>query len=277
VEQEMSTRTATGEPQGQGADFDPLAHFSRIFCRFLQVVFAGFDKGDYHWDKDEKLSDITISDQATIGKEVVMRRPAILVARGPAAFTNTSLNQLAGPLVGYKSVGKIDGFVPNVAQDGATRHTDLIAATMQYNCLSREGLEAQRLAWATGYFTRALKTALLKAGLHRVGEEVSFGAESAPGTIVTPDTNEIIMVTTSVPFYFQDTYTVGPKYKVLLNEVVLALTSEVEGTLPGSPTLLPPSIYGRTFNKDNSTLVQMDSKLIVTEGPRTPFRKRPKQ
>jgi hypothetical protein len=264
-----STRVATGEPQGQGFDYDPLAHFSRVFCKFLQIVFSGFQKGDYHWSEDEKVSDITISDQATIAKEVVMRRPAILVARGPAAFTNTSMNQLAGPLVGYSDINTIGQVKPNVnVQTGDERHTDLIAATMQYNCLSREGLEAQRIAWATGYFTRTLKKALLKAGLHRVGEEVSFGAESAPGTIVTPDGNEIVLVTTSVPFYFQDTYTIGPKYKVLLNEVALALTSEIRGPATNAPELAQPSIYGRPLRE--ITLVSMDSK--VTAGPWTPPR-----
>ena len=270
----MSTRVATGEPQEQGFNHDPLAQFSRLFCRFLQVVFSGFPKGSYHWDQDEKLTDITISDEATIAKEVVNRRPAILVARGPAQFTNTSMNQLAGPVVGYSGTGTIQqpGGV-NLAVNSATgeeRHTDLIAATMQYNCLSSEGLEAQRIAWACGYFTRTLKTSLMKAGLHRVGEDVSFGAESAPGTIVQPDSNEIIMVSVSVPFFFQDTYTLGPKYKVLLNEVDLALASGIDSSSPESPALKPPSIYG---NVQNGNLVPLGSRVVAET--QAPF-KRPK-
>jgi hypothetical protein len=271
----VSIRVADGTPQGDGFNFDPLTHFTRIFCKFLQKVFSGFEKGNYHWSEDEKLTDIVISDQATVAKETVERRPAILVARGPANFSNLSLNQLAGPLVGYSDINTVSQVKPNIdPQAGTERHTDLIAGTMIYNCLSREGLEAQRLAWACGYFTRALKAALLRAGLHRVGEDVGFGGESPPGSLVTPDTNEIVLVTVSVPFFFQETHTIGPKYKTLLNEVSLALTSQLSSTTDTeSPQLKPPSIYGQVLQ--GVTLVPLGSRVNV--GPGTaPYPRRPK-
>ncbi len=258
----MSSSVASGIPQRQGFDFDPLTQFSRLFCTFLQTVFMQFKPGMYHWDPNEKLSEITISDQATIDKKEVERRPAILVARAPAAFTNTSLNQLSGPLVGYSDVNTPSAVKMNIdPTTGNERHTDLISSTMVYNCLSKEGIEAQRLSWMTGFYTRALKKALLRGGLHRVGEEIGFGAESSPGSIVQPDPKEITMVSTSVPFYFQDSFTVGPEYKTLLKEVDLALRSEVDAPAAGATVLNPPSIYGRPVQY--SELLSLDSRVVV--------------
>ena len=223
----MSERVSQGVPQPQGVGEDPLLHYTRLFCRFLQVLFSSFEKGAYHWDLDELNTDIIISDQATIAREVVEKRPAIIISRGPLAFTNVAIDQFAGPLLGKNPDGS-QNFTPNWdVSTGAIRHTDLCSSVMTYNCLSREGLEAQRIAWTAGYFTRTLKRILVKAGCHRVGEEVQFGSESAPGSIVQPDSNEIVMVSVSVPFYFQDTYTVSPQDKLLLKHVDLALGLEV--------------------------------------------------
>lgn len=254
-----------GVPQAQGFDEDPLTHFSRVFVRFMQLVFASFEKGAYRWNADEKLSEITISDQSTIKKEVVERRPAIIISRGPAAFGNTSMDQLAGPLLDKQKDGSTK-FTANMDPiTGSKRFTDLLSSTMTYNCLSREGIEAQRIAWISAYATRTLKRALLKVGLHRVGEDVSIGSESAPGSIVQPDSNEIVMVSVSVPFYFQDTWTTAPLDKTLLTKVSMALTSEVRVPDPLVPQVAEPSINGNTLGQKVLTL---SSQVLV--GPWKP-------
>lgn len=243
-----------GMPQARGFGEDPLTEFSRLFVRFLQLVFETFPKGSYRWNKDEKLTDLIISDQATIGREVVERRPAIIVSRGAASFANVSMDQFAGPLLDEQKDGTIK-FTPNEdPSKGSRRYTDLISSTMTYNCLSREGLEAQRIAWIAAYATRTLKRALLKAGLHRVGEDLAIGAESSPGSIVQPDSNEIIMVSVNVPFYFQDTWTNSPLDKTLLTKVSLALSSDGRVGDPKDPSAAEPSIYGNTLGQRVLTL-----------------------
>lgn len=259
----MSARVPSSVPQPQGAGEDPLTHYSRIFVRFLQLVFATFEKGSYCWEPDDKSTDIIISDQATVSNEVVEKRPAIILSRGAASFGNLAMDQFAGPLLGPD--GK---FTANDnPATGSKRYTDLVSATMTYNILSREGLEAQRIAWIAMYATRTLKKSLLKAGLHRVGEEIQIGPESAPGSIVQPDANEIIMVSVQVPFYFQDTWTIAPADKTLLNHVSVALTSELDGIAPVVLRLRPAGINGRVLPVDNVT--SLNSRLLV--GPqRTP-------
>lgn len=266
----MSERVSQGVPQPQGFGEDPLTQFSRLFVKFLQVVFASFEKGAYRWDKDEKNSDITISDQATINKEVVEKRPAIIVSRGPAAFANVALDQFAGPLMVKQPDGTFN-FTPNDdPTNGAKRHTDLISASMTYNCLSSEGIEAQRIAWISMYATRVLKKFLLSAGLHRVGEEIQVGAESPPGAIISGDANEIILVAVQVPFYFQDTWTKTPLNKTLLTKVAMALSSEVGWPAPGAKVIKEPGINGKVLWYDKVLVLnqKIAQGLLQTPKPR---------
>lgn len=251
----MSVRVTKGNPQPQGPGEDPLTHYTRIFVKFLQLVFASFEKGAYRWEPDMALTDIVIQDQGSINREVVEKRPAIIVSRGPVAMTNIAMNQFAGPLLDPKT-GKVTMNLDAVT--GASRHTDLYSATMTYNCLAREGLEAQRIAWICAYATRVLKKALLSAGMHRVGEEVQVGAESGPGSIVQPDTGEIVMVSVSVPFFFQDTWTVETIDKTLLTRIDLALRSEVGYPASDAVIIRQPGFNGVTLQYDKLVSLNQD-------------------
>ncbi len=247
----MSERIPSGPPPPQGAGEDPLTHWTRIFTRFLQVLFGTFDKGSYKWEDDAQLSDIIIQGEGTVDREVVEKRPAIIIARGPAAFGNVSLDQ-------FKA---FDYYT------GRRSHTDLISAVMTYNVLAPEGLEAQRIAWISAYATRAFKRTLMHLGLHRVGEELSIGAESPPGALVPGNPTEIILVPVSVPFYFQNSWSVEPQDKVLLNAISVNVKSEVASPAPGATVIRDPAIYGRVLGV--SQRISLDSKVKVPPtGPR---------
>lgn len=254
-----SLRIQAGAPEPQGAGEDPLYFYNRLLVRFLQLVFATFDKNKYHWEPDLDLTEIQITDQATIAREVVERRPAILVARGAANFGNLAIDQLAGPRLNAK-----EGFVPNVDfTTGAMRHTDLVSASSSFNCISSEGVEAQRIAWICAMSVRRLKKSLMRAGFHRIGEEVQMGPESAPGAIVQPDGNEIVMVSVSVPFYFQDFWTIEPVDKVLLKKLDLALRSKVNFA-PGEIPLNAPAINGRILEYDRDKVLSLTQRVHLT-------------
>jgi hypothetical protein len=236
----MSVRVPAGPPQPQGVSEDPLTQYTRVFTKFLQLVFASFTKGNYKWSADYETTDIIIQGEGTMALDVVEKRPAIVVSRGPVAFTNIALDQFAGPLLDVKT-GRITlNYDPATS---ARRHTDLLSSVMTFNCLAAEGLEAQRLAWIAAYAVRTLKRSLMQVGMHRVGEDIQVGGESAPGAIVQPDTTEIILVSVSVPFFFQQTWTVQPEDKTLLNQVSIALRSEV-----GLPETVQPVIRGPGMN-----------------------------
>lgn len=225
-------KVSTGLPQPQGVGEDPLSHFTKIFVRFLQVVFSTFPAGDYRWCPDMETTDLVISDQGMMGREVVEKKPLIAVTRGAAQWLNISMDQ-------FKSFD---------FETGKRTHTDLVGAAMVYNCVSREGLEAQRLAWIAGYATRTLKRSLLRMpGMHRVGENVDYGPEvDAEG--VVPDTKGYRLVQVSVPFFFQDSYGIAPVDNLLLKDLDLRLTSEAVSLPVQQPALRPPAIGGRVLS-----------------------------
>lgn len=231
--------------QPQGAGEDPLLAHTRLFARFLQVFFATFEKGSYQWTADEKTTDLVIQGEGTIRKEVVEKRPAIVISRGPVAFTNVSMDQFLA-------------FDPGT---GKRSHTDLLSSSMTYQCLSKSGLEAQRIAWLAAYITRTQKRALNRSGLHRVGEEIQIGAESPPGSVVASNPGEIIMVPVSVPYYFQQSWSVEPIDKVLLKEISVTVGSEVEFPAPGAVVIKDPGRTGRALRY--SKLVSFNSGVKV--------------
>jgi len=252
-------RIPSGPAQPQGPGEDPLYHYNRLLVRFLQLVFQTFDKGNYHWDDDDALTEVMISDQATVNREVVEKRPAIIVARGGASFGNVAIDQFAGPRLNRK-----EGFVPNFdPASGARRHTDLVSASASFNCLSSVGVEAQRMAWICAMAVRRLKRSLMRAGFHRIGEEIQVGPESAPGAIVQPDANEIVMVTVSVPFFFQDFWTIEPADKVLLKKLDLALRSTVNFS-PGVAAINAPAINGRILEYDRDKALSLTQRVHLT-------------
>lgn len=225
----------TGAPQPQGIGEDPLLHFTKLFVRFLQVVFHSFEKGSYRWDPDLETTDVVIADQGMLGNSVVEKRPCIIVMRGQASWSNISMDQ----------------FKEFDFETGKRTHTDLIACSVVYNCMAKEGLEAQRLAWISSYATRALKRSLMRAGLHRVGENVEMGAETDAGRMLGDSASEVVLVPVAVPFFFQDTYSIGPVDNLLLKDLDLRLTSEATGPVqPPSTTIRAPAIGGRVLKFD---------------------------
>lgn len=267
----MSIRVSTGEPYPQGPGEDPLLHYTKVFAKFLQLVFATFEKGSYRWTDDPNTTDIYISDQSPLPAEVVEKRPAIILTRGPASFGNLAMDQFAGPGPLPKPA-TADMKYPNHNIDtGEKRFTDLVSCTMTYNCLSREGLEAQRIAWISMMATRRLKRSLMAAGIHRVGEEVQVGSESPPGAIVSPESDtEVILVSVSVPFYFQDYWAIGPVDKKLLKRIDLALTSQVSTPDNVAVGIRDPGINGSvlTFDKTQSLVQRATSNSSYVPKPR---------
>lgn len=230
-------KVTSGIVQPQGVGEDPLTHFTKVFVRFLQVVFSTFEKGSYKWLPDLELTDIVISDQGTVGREVVEKRPAIICMRGNAAWLNVSMDQ-------FKSFD---------FSNGARTHTDLVAASMLYSCVAQDGIEAQRIAWIAGYATRTLKRNLLKSGMHRVGENVDFGPESDGGVLFPDPKPSVRMVQVMVPFFFQDTYSVGPVDNLLLKELDIRLTSQLNYPTPdGQPLIRSPAMNGRVLKYDKA-------------------------
>ncbi len=208
----MSSEMITpGLPHPQGLGEDPLYHATRTYLLFLQGLFKQFDSGCYRWSEDEKLSEISITDQAPIPKDWIEQRPAVVTLRGPAQFGNLSLDQMR----------KVD------SRTGMKERTDLAACTMTLNVISKNGVEAGRIAWAIARHVRTFKVLIQRAGpFHKVGDEVSVGPESPPGALVQGEADlEMVMVTVQSPFFFQWTEQSTPLDAFMMRNIELHLVA----------------------------------------------------
>jgi hypothetical protein len=230
---ERSIAPGTPEPQGLGED--PLLHFTRVYLLFLQGLFKQFPSGSYMWSDSEEDSEITITDQAPIPRDRIEHRPALVTMRGPAQFANMTLDQL-------RSVN---------ARNGARVHTDLVPCTMTINCIAKQGLEAQRIGWIVMRHIRIFKRLLQRNRIHKVGDEVSISAETAPGSLVSPESDsEAVNVVVSSPFFFQWTESITPLDAPLVTSIEAHMEARLQPqntflTKPNERDFLPrPTIRG---------------------------------
>lgn len=201
-------------PHSKGLGEDPLTHFTRVYLLFLQGLFNQFPplRGCFHWSNSDDDTEIAITDQAPIPRDRIEQRPAIVTMRGPAQFTNLTLDQLKE--MDFKT--------------GQRKHTDLMACTMSINCIAKNGIEAQRLGWIVMRHIRVFKRLLQRqGGFHRVGEELSVGPESPPGAMVTEPDPSTVMVTVHSPFFFQWNEIITPTNAQVVNDIQAHITANL--------------------------------------------------
>jgi len=228
--------TAPGLPEPQGRGEEPLYWITRLYLLFLQGLFKQFPEGSYRWSDDDALTEIAITDQSPFPRDRIEQRPAIIAMRGPAQFANLSLDQLQS----------VD------AHTGKRRHTDLLSFTMSLNCIAKVGVEAQRIAWIVMSHIRRFKRLLQKNGIHRVGEELSMGPESPPGSIITPEPDtEMVLVTVQSPVHFQWSEDIVDEDAVKLREIDVHIQSVLSWDKRDQLLQLrPPTIRGRVIQTD---------------------------
>jgi hypothetical protein len=219
-----------GLPEPQGIGEEPLKFFTRVYLLFLQGLFKQFPEGSYRWSEDPNFSEIAITDQVPIPRDHIEKRPAILAMRGPTQFANLALDQVSG----------ID------PHTGLKERRDLVACTMSLSCISRVGLEAQRIAWIIMSLVREFKTLIQRCGIHKVGDDVSMGPETPPGQLVTPEADpETVMVTVQSPFFFMWHTKQLPLDAPRLREIEAHMTAVLQTK---DPVFKGPSINGRRLD-----------------------------
>lgn len=232
-------------PDPIGLGEDPLYHFIRVYVLFLQGLFKQFPTGSYKWSDDENLSEIVITDQVPIPKDRIEQRPAIVTMRGQAQFGNLTLDQM-------RTIN---------ARTGMKERTDLVACTMSLNCIAKMGPEAQRIGWIVMRHIRDFRVMLQRAGFHQIGDNLSIGPESPPGTIISGEGDlEASMVTVFSPFFFQWTERTTPLYAPVAQSIELhlqagLLNTPVDSTAKEQARLVlqGPTVRGRPVGPQPQT------------------------
>lgn len=234
-------RIASGLPPTPDMAEEPLYYFTRVFLLFLQGLFEQFETGYFKWSSNEELTEIVITDQVPIPRNKVEQKPQLVTMRGPAQFANLTLDQM-------RSVNP---------RSGEKERTDLITCTMTINCIAKNGVESQRLAWIVMRHIRTFKRTLQHAGMHKVGDEIQMGPESPPGSFVSESDPEWVLIPVFCPFFFQWTERDRPLDALLLRNIEAKLKSALlppaaattAGSVEARASLSTPTIRGRVINQ----------------------------
>lgn len=149
----------------------------QIGLEFLQTMYSesGPDTA-FCWNAETEETEILIVDKYSFNLDDVQVRPAIVANRGPQRWMNTS---------GFQQMQEFD---PRTAK---SINTDLISGSIVFNCFSKEGVEAEKIASDVFEWFRVFRIPLRKSGLFRVesttmGEEALVKSDSRPDLSVVP-------------------------------------------------------------------------------------------
>lgn len=233
----MSHRPGQEENYALWEQYNPrtgnwLSDTKDILIRFFQDVFHQQPPGQnsFHFEPgaasesgstDEKNTELIISDAGPVNTDSAGKRPVLIISRGQFGYANTSLDQLL-----------LEDF-----GTGKRTHTDLLTGSFVVNCISRKGLEAERLALMVAKLIRIYRRQLQKAGFFYIGAHVNIGTEMPAVNMVEP-AEDYVNVPVSFPVFYQESWTVQPNAEVLnaIHMKVLAVAQRFDGALetPGA-------------------------------------------
>lgn len=209
--------TPEGRPSEEGSS--PMIRLQKVVVGFIRGLFAQCPPGSYHWEEsgvtsqDQEGSEIWIGTETPIDPEIVAKRPAVVVGRGPAAFHGVGLGDQA--YIDLKTGGHVK--------------MDMIPTTVNVNVLAKLPMEAEEIAWFIARHLWVLRNELLRGNtfILYTGQRPSLSPPSAAGSLVSgPNTeSDWIVVTVSMPVYLQHMEVAIPLNKQVLNEVVMVATA----------------------------------------------------
>lgn len=175
----------------------------RTSLEFLQIIFGARAKDHFHYDKDDSLTDIQISDIHAVNLTTVNRRPAVIATRGPLSWQGTGLGGNSLETRNMKT--------------GDHTFNDMLIGSVSFSCMSREGVEAEQLAHIVFNSFKFFRPELQKYGFMTI-KSMNIGAE----TLIEQEGSED--VTTIVPVYItamiQDRWTLSDEAGRKLREIV---------------------------------------------------------
>lgn len=215
---QINATTPEGQPGDAGSS--PLVRLQRVVVTFIRGLFAQCPPGAYHWDpnsavsQDQEGSEIWVGTDTPINPEIVAKRPAVVVSRGPASFQGIGLGDQA-----YTDMAT-----------GASVKMDMIPTTLVIHVLSRIPVEAEQLAWFIAKHIWLLRSEMMRGNsfILYTGQRPSLSPPSAAGSLVGgPDVeSDWIVVTIQMPVHLQHM------------EVAYPLGKTVVGTIKATTTIV---------------------------------------
>ncbi len=218
----MSTRVPGTEHRGgfplSSFTYTPLQHVRNLYVRFVQGLFYGAPKGNYHWDPDPELSEIVIQDESPIHVDTVGMRPCITFTRGTVQFYSLGL----------------DDMMSYSFETGQKKKSVLVPGTMSINCCSRVDIECENIAWVVAEHIWLLREVLIRQGFFEVGRQPVIGAPSKAGSIVAGDSaDEWFATVVACPFQFYRTSQFYPLNQQVVKNIELSLQAAMHDVKTG--------------------------------------------
>jgi hypothetical protein len=155
---------------------------------------------------------------------------------------------------------------------GSESFSDLLEGTISFNCIAKEGLEAEELASIVFNILTAYKNKLTGAGLHKI-HNISIGPEQALEIDSEPN---VSAVTVTVQYSKQETVSIAPKFFNMLVErtatyvepVTAGDTDDAFDTTVFSNYVIPAGANTHTLNEtQHYTIVSGGSKISFATAP----------
>ncbi len=219
------TYTFAQTPEGQPSDVgsSPMLRLQRVIVGFIRGLFAQCPAGSYHWEttnsssQDQEGSEIWIGTEGPIDPEIVAKRPAVVVGRGPAAFQGVGIGDIA--------------YVDQAT--GANVRMDMIPTTLNVNVLSKTSVEAEELAWFIAKHMWVLRNEILRDNsfILYTGQRPQLSPPSPAGSLVQGphSDSDWIAVTVSMPVYLQHMEVAMPLNKKILAGITTTVTASSTG------------------------------------------------
>jgi hypothetical protein len=143
---------------------DVAVFLKRTALEFLQIIFSSRAPGSYRYDPtDDTKTEIQISDVHSVDPTAFGVRPHIVAVRGPLSWQGLGL--------GGGSVERRN--MPT----GSTTFNDLLTGSVAFTCISREGIEAERIGHLVFSSFKVFRPVLQKSGFFTI-KSLNIGAES---------------------------------------------------------------------------------------------------
>lgn len=168
----------------------PIA-IKRVFLSFLQEWYATQDP-KLIWNVDRRLTKIFIGDKFISSPEVVEKMPSIILSRGQLVWAQTSIDQMQ----------TVDLPMSSAGMDPNKKRTDLVRASITFQCISQNGIEAETIANTLFLNLVGFKDQFRRNGIHQImgismGEETLLRSDVAPRLVAVP-VNVVFTVQASI-------------------------------------------------------------------------------
>lgn len=215
-----SSKVQTGREEALlGKQRDRLYQATRGFAAFLQALFANRPPGQLRWSFDDEETGILITGETPVNIDTPHKRPIISVVRGQSGWDGTSR----------------DGLQELRLATNDKTFTDTVSGMMVLNCLSKEPVEAQYIAWLCFTHVRLFKEVIQRYGrLHSIANQMQIGPITPPGNVVRGSSaSEWRLVQVYVPFQVRSSIQVSETkdsdFHVLLRQLTMTLDAMDSG------------------------------------------------